>query len=775
MKNYLDLIHISAKVHKKQSRMTRICIVLAVLLVTTIFGMADMEMRCQKYQEIKSNGNWHVIFSGINENTAEMIDARPEIKVSGWYTYVNDKSDYTVSGKSVNVVGLNKNIFDNIFPTKITEGVYPNNNNEVALTENAKIGLGINIGDTITLKHSGLEPVHLTVVGFAESTSKLLKEDSYALLLTTDGFRSAIPQNLYTSQYIVQLSQHCNMQKVIADITEQYKLSDKQVTQNGNLLAVLGQSNNSYVLQLYGAAVVLFVVVLLAGVLMLAGSLNSNVMQRTEFFGMMRCLGATKKQIMKFVRREGLQWCKTSIPIGIILGIIIVWLLCALLRLLCPSFFAEMPVFGVSWISILFGIAVGILTVLLAARAPAKKAAGVSPLTAVSGNADSVKSAKKAANTFLFKVDTALGINHAVSSKKNFILMVGSFSLSIVLFLSFSAAVDFMHHAVQPLKPWAPDISIVSKDNTLSGNFEKQLKDNPKIKRVYGRMFANVPIKSNEQAKSVDLISYEDYQFSWAKNSLLKGSVDDVKQKDDRVLTVYDSNSTLNVGDTLTLKFGNTQKDVTVSGLLSSSPFDSINGVDTIICSENTFRKLTGKTDYTVVDIQLSKDATDDDVNSIRSMAGSDIQFSDRRGTNREAKGAYYSMMLFMYGFLVVIALITVFNIINSIAMSVSARMKQYGAMRAIGMSDYQLIRMVRAEAITYSAAGIVVGSILGLPLNKLLFESMITSYWGDSWPFPFGMLGLILAIVIITSIFAVHGPAKRIHNMSIVDTISAQ
>lgn len=42
MKSYLSLIPISAKVHKRQSRMTRICIVLAVFLVTAIFSLAEM-------------------------------------------------------------------------------------------------------------------------------------------------------------------------------------------------------------------------------------------------------------------------------------------------------------------------------------------------------------------------------------------------------------------------------------------------------------------------------------------------------------------------------------------------------------------------------------------------------------------------------------------------------------------------------------------------------------------------------------------------------------
>ena len=52
MKRYLDLIPISAKRHRRQSLMTRLCIFLAVFLVTAIFGMADMELRSQRQQAI---------------------------------------------------------------------------------------------------------------------------------------------------------------------------------------------------------------------------------------------------------------------------------------------------------------------------------------------------------------------------------------------------------------------------------------------------------------------------------------------------------------------------------------------------------------------------------------------------------------------------------------------------------------------------------------------------------------------------------------------------
>lgn len=778
MKSYLDLIPISAKIHKKQSRMTRFCIVLAVFLVTAIFGMADMEMRSEQLQEIKNGGNWHVMFGGIDEEDAAIIAQRPEVTCSGWYEDITGESNYNVMGVTTGGAGLDIETFENIMPTKLTEGVFPSEKNEVIITENAKGGSNIKLGDTIKLEDSGTEPVQLKVVGFFEGSAKLLKKDDYFLLFTTDGFRSAIPHEKYSSQFIVQLSRYCNMQKVIADITQQFNLRDNQVLNNGNLLAALGQSNNTYVFQLYFVAGILFIIVLMAGVMMIASSLNSNVIQKTEFFGMIRCLGATKKQVMHFVQREAFQWCKSAIPIGVGLGIVIVWILCAVLKFLCPGYFDEMPTFGVSWISIFSGVAVGFLTVLLAARAPARKAAKVSPLAAVSGNASYLQPVKTAAKTGFFKVEAALGIHHAKSSKKNFFLMVGSFALSIILFLCFSTAVDFMNHAVKPLRPYNPDISFVSADDTCSidSSLIKELSDNPKIKKVYGRMFAySIPAKVNGKDKVINLISYEDNQFQWAEDSLLEGSIDDVKQKDNTALIEFGSKNTLNVGDTLLVNIGDEQKEISIAGLLSSAPFDSSDSVENIICSEATFRRLTGYTDYTIIDIQLSNDATDYDVNEIRGLVGAGADFSDSRLSNSQARGAYYSFVLFIYGFLVIIGMITIFNILNSIAMSVSARIKQYGAMRAIGMSDHQIINMVSAEAAAYAVSGIIVGSIIGLPLHKLMFEKMITSHWGDVWQLPIGVLGIIILIVVAASIVAVKGPSKQIQNMSIVDTICAK
>ena len=56
MKSYLSLVPQYEKVHRKNNRISVLCIVLSVLLVTAIFSMADMALRAQKNYFIKTNG-----------------------------------------------------------------------------------------------------------------------------------------------------------------------------------------------------------------------------------------------------------------------------------------------------------------------------------------------------------------------------------------------------------------------------------------------------------------------------------------------------------------------------------------------------------------------------------------------------------------------------------------------------------------------------------------------------------------------------------------------
>ena len=786
MKHFLDLIPISAKVHRKQNRMSILCIILSVFLVTTIFGMADMFIRSQVLQAQRDDGSWHIGLRNISAENAALMAARPDIAVISPYGTLNFGANlgYTMGGKEAVIFGSDEALVTKIFLDMLTEGAYPQAEGGALVTENAREMMGLHIGDEVTLNTPDGTSLHYQITGFVGNSSGLMRSDAYGIFLCMEDYCAIYPgvaegePSDFDIMFYVQFSHTRDIQGSIKNLKSAFQLSDGQVSENTKLLGLLGQSRDSFMMFIYAAAGILFVLVMSAGILMIASSLNSNVAQRMEFFGLMRCIGSTPRQVMQMVRREALGWCRLAIPAGVALGVVVIWVLCAILRYLSPGYFAAMPAFGLSLPSVAAGVLVGLLTVMLAARSPAKRAAKVSPLAAVSGSAGDTRPVRSAANTRLTRVDTALGIHHAVSSRKNYLLMTGSFALSIVLFLSFSVTVDFMRHALTPLQPWTPDLSIVSPDRTCSvdSNLLERLNEIPAVKAAYGRMFAyGVPVSGSDAVQTADLISYDINQFGWAKDYLLEGSLEAAQQATGTGLVVKESDSTIKVGDTITIQAGGTPQEIEIVGLLSDCPFSNAAGVGLIICSEDSFRQMTGLTDFTVIDIQLVRGSSDSEVNAIHQMVGTQYTFSDERLGNSSTRGIYYCFNLFIYGFLVLIALITIFNVVNNIAMSVASRTKQYGAFRAIGLSTRQLSKMVVAEAGAYALSGSVAGTVLGLLTNRLLFAMLIGQKWGEPWGIPWSELGVILLILLVSVAFAVYGPIKRIHSMTIVDTICAQ
>lgn len=782
MKSWMTLIPISAKVRRKQSRMTGLCIALAVALVSTLFGMADMAIRSQKMQAVLTDGNWHAAFKTLSPEQEELLRARTQVEVSSWYDTVNYRLDegYMLEGVQTVICGMEENFLDMFPAARIVEGTFPESTGSAVFSKGVKERLGVKVGDTLELELPDGNYVPLKISGFLGDTSLLTVADAFGAFVGRETFSGLAPKEAGERKdgvCYVRFVPRCDIQKTLGDIQAQFGLAKEQIGQNTRLLGLMGQSRDPFIVQLYAVALLLAVLVMVAGILMITGSLNSNIAQRTSFFGMLRCLGAKPRQVIRFVRCEALNWCKTAIPAGILTGIVVVWILCGLLRTLSPSYFGEMPVFGVSFAGTAAGIVLGTVTVLLAAQAPAKKAAKVSPLAAVSGNAGTVYAVKKAAATGFFSVETALGIHHAKGSKKNFLLLTGSFAFTILLFLGFSATIDFMGHAVTPLNPYTPDVSVMSPDNTcsVSGALLERLEHNPAVKRVYGRRFAyNVPVLLDQKEGRMNLISYEKHQFGWAEKMLLSGTVKKAKSGQGVMIEyAYAGENTLRQGSVITVDLpGGGVQELEVTAVLSKTPFDLGEGVENVICSEELFERLTGETDYTVLDIQLNQRATEGDVMQIRREAGEGTVFSDRRMSNREARGAYYCYAVFLYGFLAIIALISAFNIINSIGMSVSAHILQYGAMRAVGMSDRQLVGMVAAEAAAYVFAGIAAGCLLGLWLHKFIFEHMVSFRWGDPWYVPVRYMGMIIALILASAVAAVYRPMKQIRKMSIVETL---
>ena len=555
---------------------------------------------------------------------------------------------------------------------------------------------------------------------------------------------------------------------------EQGRLLEKHgaLSFSGLFDSALGQA-------LLSTAAVLFLLVLVAGVLMISSSMNSSVAQRTRFFGMMRCIGMSKQQIIRFIRLEALNWCKTAVPIGLVLGIVASWGMCAALRFLVGAEFSHIPLFGFSATGIASGIVVGVVSVLFAASSPAKRAARVSPVTAAAGNSEGAQAVRHAVKSRFFKIETALGIHHAVSVKKNLFLMIGSFALSIILFLSFSVLIDFVNY-VMPQSAGASDLDISSRDgsNSIVSGLIDTLSGMEGVERVYGRrVMLGVPAAINggtAGSGGADLISFDDFDLECLNrdHALVRGSdLSKVYGNSGYALATWDGSSPWGIGDKVLVNGG----ELEIAGLLRYDPFSSdglTNGKLTLITSGDTFTRLTGESGYSLIMVQTAGGATDEDVLAIQAAAGGEYAFKDRR--EEHTAGTYLAFVFCVYGFLGIITLVTVLNIVNSISMSVSARIKQYGAMRAVGMDGRQITRMIASEALTYAFWGCAAGCAVGLPCSKLLFDFLITGHYSyAAWRFPAVNLAVILAFVLFAAVLATFAPAKRMRTVSVTENIN--
>lgn len=779
MKHYLNLVSISNKVHRRQSRMTRICIVLAVFLVAVMFGLADMYLQSMTDETRHQTGDWHCKITSIDEKTSEYIAARPEIDLSGWQGNILAETGCTLAEQFVSITGMDETIFSQIYLGSFLSGRFPETAGEVAVSSGLEQATGISLNDAITVKFPNGNTTKLMITGiFDDDVAKLASGSTTALLLTTEGLSAIQTADIMSNwQYVVRFSLLRKVSSIIADIKQYNGISDAQITQNEELLSMVGQLPGSNMSQIYTMAFLLSLVVMGTCVMMISSSLNSNVSQRMEFFGLLRCLGATRRQVLRFVRSEALQWCITAIPIGIGLSIVVVWGLCSVMRQLSTVWFGYMPIFGISWLSIGVSVVLGLTTVLLAARTPAKMAAKVSPLEAVTGNAQQESSFHHAANTRRWHVEVALGIHHAKAKWRSYILMTGAFAICITLFLGFCTLVPFMENAFMP-KEWAPELSIVSGTNTCSIPADRRdaVAQSPAVNRVFGRMFAyDVPAEMDGATHNSNLISYEENQFRWAQDQLTAGSIDTVRNTPGQVLFVANTGTEVQVGDSILLTINGKNQTVTVGGVLTDNPLARAEGTETLICSEETFTLLTGEVGYTILDVQFRFGSNEKDVAAVEALFGEGVSFTDTLAKAQQQRGLYYAFATLIYGFLSIIVAITIFHIMNTISMGVSARSRQYGVMRAIGMSNQQLTRMISAEAASYAVSGVVLGCVFGLLFHWFLYSSLITRTFGNPWGIPWLELFLIVGVILATTALAVRGPAKRLHAMPIVENISLQ
>jgi putative ABC transport system permease protein len=281
------------------------------------------------------------------------------------------------------------------------------------------------------------------------------------------------------------------------------------------------------------------------------------------------------------------------------------------------------------------------------------------------------------------------------------------------------------------------------------------------------------------------LISYDENQFKWAKTDLIEGELSEDRLNEQNGIIVVaiplrkgisTQSTSLQLGDKVNIQTPSGRKEMKVMGILNTVPFsDSNTSLTTFITTEKLFTDLTGESTLKVIDFQLEKSNQDQTVGEIKNLLDPSVTLNDQRQKNKENNQTFLTIAVFVYGFVIVIALISILNIINTMNTSVAAKTCYLGVMRAIGMSGKQLDKMILMEAFTYSLTGYILGSVSGIALQKALIEKFLSlSAFHIAWKFPSLQVILILVVILLVTRISVINPLKSIKAQGISGIIGS-
>ncbi|NMB95349.1 MAG: FtsX-like permease family protein, partial [Clostridiaceae bacterium] len=227
-------------------------------------------------------------------------------------------------------------------------------------------------------------------------------------------------------------------------------------TTNRDVLMYSGYSRfDNFYTVLYSLAAILIGLIMFGSVSLIYNAFAISVSERTRQFGLLASIGATKRQSRKMVMYEALFVSCIGIPLGILSGILGIGITLSLVGDKFSSFYGSDSIvldLYVTPASIIIACAVALITVLISAWIPSKRAMKVTAIDAIRLSRDiSIKSGnvKTSKITYkLFGLEGMIAKKHFKRSRKKYRATIISLFMSIVLFISASSFCTYLTDAV---------------------------------------------------------------------------------------------------------------------------------------------------------------------------------------------------------------------------------------------------------------------------------------------------------------------------------------
>lgn len=816
MKMTTRVAYCNMRHYKSKNILIGIAIILTTLLLFVIpsIGKDMVEVNFAVINKIYPT--WHALYRNVDESTVMKLAAHHDVKTYGLRSdagYMN-LEDATVSMMYMDRTGME------LYKVKLKEGQLPQKENDIVVSKGILEALGQNekIGDTITvpyqiLKDDGLDYTKekdFRICGFLADNENSKEQKQYTSLVSEAFLKAEIPVEQVKYRFLLQVNGQkgnttADYTETIQNIARQFGISEDDMNINKEYLAA------NYVDPATIPVIVgIMLIVVLAGIITIYSVYYVSMNQRVREFGKLKAIGATKRQLRQIVLREGMGVALFAIPIGLLIGTVAVKVV--LLQfvehakdsnvLITEAYkvVAKGEVQLYYWWIYLLAIAVTLCTVYLSLMKPMRMAAKVSEIEAMryQGGSKRQKSSRKGYQ--FLNIGRLTKRNLAENKKKSTITIVsmavtGIFVMMVATVLSCANPMESAKSSIvgqyeispivesgnkeHPEYEWAE----VQKNNPLNEGLKQQIEELDGVERV--DVFTALKVSGGpfEEKIGTEFINGVPEEYAEElKKGITEGNVtyEELKSGDkvilDRALLHWYPD--IKVGDKLKLNIhdgDNTfQKEIEVAAIGEYGT--GLTNYNCLIMAKEGAEKLTINNSSSYFQVIADKDYDEALEASLQAIVDGSGRLQMRTWKNEYDtwENAIQMTRGACYAFIIILAAISIMNLINTMINSVHVRKKELGMMQAIGMSDRQLMKMLQLEGIFYTVGTLIisigVGSLAGYPL--FLYAKRTGMFDISTYHYPVtAAIIIILTLFVIQMLLAIF-IAKSVRKDSLIERI---
>lgn len=831
----------SMKKSRTRTVVTIIGVVLSAAMITAVSTFGTSLLNYLTNSSIAKYGDWHVEFVAVDSSFVQEQVNDNEVANTAWYEnigYAMLDGAKSPEKPYLFISGFNEETFDNL-PISLISGRLPKNSSEVLVPSHiaAKAGVKISVGDTLTLAVGNREANGETLTQHdsyraGKETLVPVTEKTYTVVGICDrpGFEehSAPGYTLITKADAADQTDNFSL---FVTLKNPYKVKaytsavagTGDYVLNDDVLRFMGVSENKlFNTLLYSVGGILIAIIMVGSIFLIYNSFNISLNERKHQFGILMSVGATAKQLRNSVLFEGLCIGAIGIPIGILVGIGSIELIIPIVASNFSTILSSMVplTLSVSAPALVAAAAVSLITILISAYIPAKKAVAT-PVMECIRQTNEIKTESKAVKTSklaqrIYGLEGTLALKNFKRNKKRYHSIVLSLTLSFVLFVSGSAFGTTLKQLAKENTVEA-DGDIVFYTQNMEENGFFQLYDKLKTadgvykstyqaNLTYSCVTSDLPNdfvnayresagdlnteKTLELPLDVQFIE-DDIYYDFIERLGLPTA--EYTGQDAKVLivgmntiehTTYFTNSSMDF--TLTSVSGEQAKTIRAT-FVDSYPLDTLpkdkDSMPTYLFMVVAPWQIKAQFDELGVPAKYGLNFWSE--NPAQSMAQMQSMIEEAGFTSdyslfnmSMALDLYRSIIfvvdVFTYVFIIMLSLIAVANVFNTISTNIRLRRRELAMLRSVGMSDPDFNKMMRFECALYGVRTMLWGLPLSGILSWLIYKVVMFAEKLDDFAFSFpwssmmvSVLGVFL-VVFITMLYA----TDKIRKENIIDAL---